>query len=83
MKTFILCLMIYCTPSMLYLAFVGPAAAEQPSSSELALSGKLTDEINSDLQVRNALAQAQAKIADLQKQIDAAPKCDAPAPDKK
>lgn len=51
-----------------------PALAQQAQQSpmERALGGKLVDEINSNVQARAALAQAQDEIADLKKQLDAA-----------
>lgn len=54
--------------------FVVPAFAQQrqftPAEQLQALNGKLQDEINQDMQVRQVLSQANSTIVDLQKQID-------------
>lgn len=51
-----------------------PALAQQrqatPAEQLQALNGKLQDEINQDMQVRQILSQANSTIIDLQKQVD-------------
>lgn len=56
------------------IAVAFPALAQQrqatPAEQLQALNGKLQDEINQDMQVRQVLAQANSTIIDLQKQVD-------------
>ena len=64
MKTIVFWLMIWCTPSMLYLAFVVPAEAQQP----VPLCQQILNEANGRL---IAISDgADKKIANLQKQVD-------------
>ena len=56
--------------ALVLLSFAVDADAQTaPSALEQALQGKLQDELNLDMQVRILLAQAQAQIADLKKQL--------------
>jgi len=61
-------------PILLLLA--SPALAQQAPQSpmEQAISGKLMDEINQNIQYRAALVTLQAQMADLQKKLDEANK---------
>jgi TolA-binding protein len=46
-----------------------PAPASHPQPIEQALSAKLMEELNANIQYRAALTQARDQIADLQKQL--------------
>ena len=66
--------------------FATAALAQQPTPAQQlqALSGKLQDEINQDMQVREALVQLQAENAALRKQIEELKtKIDGPKTDEK
>lgn len=64
--------------ALLMITITLPASAQvaTPTPMDQALSGKLTEEINQNLQYRSAVLQAQTKITDLEKQIaDLKAKC--------
>lgn len=59
---------------VLFLSLASPVVAQQAASPrEQALSGKLMEEINQNLEYRRALIEAQALIEELKKQVAKAP----------